>query len=67
MVPVHFRRLARIGGLVALAVLAVLALAAALPLALLSRQLGTTLPAVVFGLPSAAVGVLVARTGGRAR
>jgi hypothetical protein len=58
---VHFRRLARTGGLFALAVLAVLALAAALPLALLSRQLGTTLPAVVFGLPSAAVGVLVAR------
>ena len=46
-------------GLAVLAMLVVLA--AALPLALLSRQLGGTLPAVVFGLPSAAVGVLVAR------
>jgi hypothetical protein len=57
----HVRGLARTGGLVVLALLAGLALAAALPLAWLSHDLGSGVPALMFGLPSAAVGLLVAR------
>ena len=57
----HVRGLARTGGLVVLALLAGLALVAALPLAWLSHDLGSGVPAMMFGLPSAAVGLLVAR------
>jgi len=60
--PASRRRAARSSlALTVLSLLALLSLLAALPLSLLSGQLGDGIVAVVIGIPCAAVGVVVAR------